>query len=122
MLVWKCIKGIIEALNRYTIDLAKEQIKIVFEQAEKEVQDLHQRTSEGILTAKLNGKPIGQKQGTRLTTKKSVAAKEIILKRNKDFRGSLNDMETMQLAGISRNSFYKYKREIKNSLISSNDK
>ena len=34
---------IIEALNKYTIALAKEQIKVVFDQAEKELQDLHQR-------------------------------------------------------------------------------
>lgn len=42
---------IISALNKYTIDLAKEQIRIVFAQAEKEVKDLHQRTKEGIETA-----------------------------------------------------------------------
>ena len=41
------INNIIDALNKYTIDLAKAQIRITFEQAEKEVQDLHQRISEG---------------------------------------------------------------------------
>lgn len=40
------IKGIIEVLNRYTIALAKEQIRKAFEQAEKEVKDLQQRTRE----------------------------------------------------------------------------
>ena len=50
------INSIIEALNRYTIDLAKEQIRLVFAQAQKEVDDLHQRTAEGLITAKLNGK------------------------------------------------------------------
>ena len=44
---------IIEALNKYSLELAKEQIRIAFEQAEKEVADLHQRTREGMLTAKL---------------------------------------------------------------------
>jgi hypothetical protein len=109
----KFINGIIAALNRYTIDLAKDQIRIVFQQAEKEVVDLHQRTSEGMLTAKLNGKRIGQPQGAKLVTKKSLAAKEIIRKHNLDFDGSLNDEETMKLASISRNSFYKYKRELR---------
>ena len=47
----------------------------VFEQSEKEVQDLHRRTAEGIETARLRGKQIGQKQGTKLTTKKSIEAK-----------------------------------------------
>lgn len=107
------IQGIIDALNRYTIELAKEQIKIVFEQAQKEVNDLHQRTSEGIVTAKINGKQIGLITGTKLTTQKSIRAKEIIRKHSKDFEGTLEDSDVIRLAGISRNSFYKYKREIK---------
>lgn len=45
---------IIDALNTYSLELAKEQIRIAFDQAEKEVKDLHQRTREGIITAKLN--------------------------------------------------------------------
>ena len=107
------IKEIVKALNKYTMELAKEQIKLVFAQAQKEVEDLHQRTSEGIVTAKLNGKRIGTPKGSKLTTKKSIEAKETIRKHSKDFNGSLTDEEVIKLAGISRNSFYKYKREIK---------
>lgn len=110
------INGIIEALNVYTMELAKEQIKLVFMQAEKEVQDLHQRTAEGLITAKLNGKRVGTPKGTKLTTKKSLAAKEIIKKHSIDFSGSLTDEEVIKLAGISRNSFYKYKRELKEEM------
>ena len=44
--------------------LAKEQIRLAFEQSEKEVQDLHQRTKEGMETARRNGKQIGQKKET----------------------------------------------------------
>ena len=107
------IQSIIESLNRYTIDLAKEQIKLVFLQAQKEVDDLHARTAEGLVTARLNGKQIGLKKGTKLTTKKSIAAKEAIKKYSKDFSGSLADADVIKLAGISRNSYYKYKREIR---------
>lgn len=110
------IKNIIEALNSYTMELAKEQIKLVFLQAQKEVEDLHIRTSEGLLTAKLNHKRVGTPKGSKLTTKKSLKAKEIIKKHNKDFCGSLTDEEVIKLAGISRNSFYKYKREIKEEM------
>lgn len=46
---------ILEAVNKYLMELAKEQIRIAFEQAEKEVQDLRQRTKEGIETAGING-------------------------------------------------------------------
>ena len=51
---------ILEGVNKYLMALAKEQIRIAFEQSEKEVEDLHQRTKEGIATARLNGKQIGQ--------------------------------------------------------------
>ena len=103
---------ILEGINRYLMELAKEQIKLSFEQAEKEVTDLHQRTKEGIITARLNGKQIGQKKGAKLTTKKSIAAKEIIRAHLIDFGGTLNNAECQRLAGISRNSFYKYKQEL----------
>lgn len=104
---------ILEGVNRYLLELAKEQIRIAFIQAEKEVQDLHQRTKEGIETARLAGKQIGQRQGARLTTKKSIAAKEQIKRHSKDFGGSLTDAEVIQLTGLARNTYYKYKREIK---------
>ena len=104
---------ILEGVNKYLMALAKEQIKIAFEQSEKEVEDLHQRTREGIETARLNGKQIGLQQGTKLTTKKNITAKEIIRKHSKEFNGTLNDTDVMKLAGLSRNTYYKYKKELK---------
>ena len=104
---------ILEGVNQYLMELAREQIRIAFEQAEKEVSDLHQRTKEGIETARLNGRQIGQRKGTTYETRKAKAAKDIILRHNKSFGGSLTDEETMKQAGISRKSFYKYKRELR---------
>lgn len=104
---------ILDGINKYLMALAKEKIRLAFAQAEKEVQDLHQRTKEGIETARLNGKQIGQRPGIKLTTKKSIKAKEDIIKYSKDFKGSLADVDVMKLIGISKNSFYKYKRELK---------
>lgn len=108
------IDCILEGINKYLLLLAKEQIRLAFEQSEKEVQDLRQRTREGIQSAKLNGKQIGQVQGNHLVTRKSLEAKEIIKKHNRTFGGALNDTETIILAGISRKSFYKYKKELLN--------
>lgn len=104
---------ILEGVNKYLMALAKEQIKLAFQQSEKEVEDLHQRTKEGLETARLNGKQIGQKEGAKLTTKKSVASKEIILKHSKDFNGTLADADVMKLTGLARNTYYKYKKELK---------
>lgn len=103
---------ILEGVNKYLLELAKEQIKLAFSQAEKEVKDLQQRTKEGIETARLNGKKIGISKGTKLTTKKSMYAKAKIQKYSKDFEGTLNDVEVIKLIGVSRNSYYKYKREL----------
>ena len=100
--------------------LAKEQIRLAFEQAEKEVDDLHQRTREGIQTARLNGKQIGQRPGAKLSVKKADPAKEIIMKHNKDFGGQLSNEETWRLAGISKMTFYKYKRELLEKLSEEN--
>lgn len=104
---------ILDGVTRYLMELAKEQIRLAFEQSEKEVSDLRQRTREGIETARLNGRQIGQKSGTKLTTRKSIEAKQIIKKHAKDFGGSLSDSEVMTLANISRNTYYKYKKELK---------
>lgn len=105
-------RAIIEAVNKLLMDLAKQQITTAFEQAEKEVQDLHQRTREGIETARLNGKQIGQKQGAHLTTKKSVEMKARIRQYSKYFDGALSDGDCIKLLGIARNTFYKYKAEM----------
>lgn len=103
---------ILEGINKYLLALAKEQIKLAFIQSEKEVKDLQQRTKEGIQTARLNGKQIGQIKGAKLITKKSIEAKEQIQKYSKDFKGTLKDIEVMKLIGISRNSYYKYKKQL----------
>lgn len=111
---------ILEGINQYLMALAKEQIKIAFEQAEKEVKDLQTRVSEGMKATQQKNKSlpeqeqkqIGQKKGTKLTTKKSVEMKKLILEKSKDFNGSNNDIDCMKLTGLSRNTYYKYKREL----------
>ena len=103
---------ILEGINAYLRELRREQIRIAFEQSEKEVQDLRRRTSEGMLTAKLNGKQIGHPKGTTYETRKAKKAKEFIRKHNKTFGGQLSNEATWKAAGISRGTFYKYKNEL----------
>lgn len=104
---------ILDGINKYLLELAKEQIRLAFEQSEKEVLDLRKRTSEGLKTAKINGKRIGTQKGDKLVTKKSIKSKADIKKYSKDFCGSLSDSEVMKLIGLARNTYYKYKRELK---------
>jgi DNA invertase Pin-like site-specific DNA recombinase len=106
-------KGNISLINNLLMSLAEKQIKSAFEQSEKEVQDLHTRISQGMRESKRSGKKIGLEKGTTLTTEKSIRCKEIIKKHATDFGGTLSDKEVMMLCKISRNSYYKYKRELK---------
>ena len=109
-------KGNIKLINDFILALAEEQIKAAFEQSEKEVTDLHSRISQGMREAKKNGTHIGLPQGTSLTTKKSLDCKAIIKKHSKDFGGTLDDPDVIKLCGCSRNSYYKYKRELKSTI------
>lgn len=111
---------IFKGLNNYFRKLASKQIRIAFDQAEKEVKDLHQRTKEGIQTARLKGKQIGQRTGSTLRVKKKDPAKEIIRKHSITFGGTLHDSDVMTLCHISRNTYYKYKNELKIEELSEN--
>lgn len=108
------VDSILKGVNEYLMLLAKEQIRIAFEQAEKEVTDLQQRTKEGMAVAKANGKRIGRQEGDKVITAKSIEAKKIILKHSKKFNGSLTDKEVMALAKISKATFYGYVKELIN--------
>lgn len=106
------VDSILEGINTYLLALAQQQIKLAFEQSEKEVTDLKQRTREGLKTAKLQGKTLGRKEGSKVITKKSIEKKKEIQKYSKDFNGTLNDIDTMKITELSRNTYYKYKKEL----------
>lgn len=117
---------IFKGLNNYFRKLAQRQIKIAFEQAQKEVDDLHVRTSEGMREAKRRGKQIGQKTGATLLVKKEEPIKKLIMEYSKDFYGNLKDAEVIAVINsktyddgnekkkltLCRNTYYKYKREL----------
>lgn len=106
------VNSIMSAVNKFMMNKVESDIYQAFEQSQKEVEYLHQRTKEGIEIARLQGRQIGLPKGTKIITKKSLAAKEVIRKHNKDFGGSLSNEETWQLARISKMTFYKYKKEL----------
>ena len=103
----------IDATNKVLRLLAKKQIELAFEQAQKEVDDLHQRTAEGIETARRSGKRIGTQKGAKLNVKKKAPALKIIAANAKEFGGTLTDTQCAAAAGVSRKTFYKYKNEIR---------
>ena len=100
---------IFKGLNNYFRKLAERQIRIAFEQAEKEVIDLRQRVKEGIAKS---DKKQGIEPGTKLTTNKSITMKEKMKRQLKDFGGTESDKQFMEDNKIARNTFYKYKKQI----------
>ena len=110
------IDKILEGVNAFLEELAKEQIEIAFQQSEKEVMDLRQRTKEGLITAKANGKQVGRVVGSKIETKKAIENKAKIIKLSKSFNGTLKDTEVLELLNIDRGTYYRYKKQIKEEL------
>lgn len=112
------VNGIMEQVATYITKLAEKQIKLAFHQSQKEVDDLKQRTSEGMEQAKKRGSQIGRKKGSTIVTQKSLEVKKLIVQYHKLFNGNLNDIDCIDLikgriGKLSRNTFYKYKSELK---------
>ena len=103
---------IIDGINKYLMELAREQIRLAFIRAQQEVDLLRDRTIEGIREAHIRGSISGHKQGTTYETKKAKECKQIILKHCIDFGGSLKDVDVIKLCGCARGSYYKYKKEL----------
>lgn len=113
----KLISDIMDAVNDFMRELAKQQIIECFKQAQKEVDDLHQRTKEGIKTARAHGKQIGAVKGRKQKSAISDNIKEIIKSKHKDFNGKMNDAEIIAyikgtVGHCARNTYYKCKREL----------
>lgn len=138
----------IEATNKVLMILAKRQIVIAFQQAEKERQDICKRVTDGMAAKKREAAKRGEVvtygaiPGKKLNVKKEAALKALIRKHNRDFDGDLSDSETLsvingkdriELEGgteikphvgltddgnpraryLSRNTYYAYKRQMK---------
>lgn len=104
---------ILAGVEKFLLTLAKKQVELAFEQAEKEVADLQQRTREGIVTAKLAGKSVGRTQGAHIVTQKSIDCKKVIRDLSKMFGGPMKDKDLIKLLSIDKNTYYRYKAQLK---------
>lgn len=109
----KFINAIMDAIKQYQLDLAEKQIQLAFEQSEKEVTDNHSRVKEGMAASGAGRKISKARTGSKYETKKAKDAKETILRLGKGFLGKLTDAEMMKQTGITHNSLYKYKTELR---------
>ena len=74
---------------------------------EKEYQKKH------VFSATRNGNRVGVKEGTRIITKKSLETKKIIEARSREFNGNETDESILKDLNISRNTYFKYKKELR---------
>ena len=154
------ISSIMDALNKFMMEKVKSDIKKAFEKSQSEVDNNSRRTIKGIQAKQKRNEELkikypetymdhpdytqfGHIKGSTLTVKKERAIKQLIAEFNKDFNGSLSDVETIALINgmeeiktpdgisitphigmtknnnqkcrfINRATFYKYKREMRN--------
>lgn len=101
---------LIKGLNEYLMRLARRQVVLAFEQAEKERKDICKRVKDGM---KASGNMGGRKQGFTYTSDKVKAARAQIEKHAKEFGGTLKDTELLEMTHISRDTLYRLKREIR---------
>lgn len=120
------INKVLDALHTFTMDVVREQIQHSFDNAQSERDHLVERIKSGMSKKDENGNTPGDKiassrQGKTFTTKKELESREKIRKYSKDFDGHNTDAECMKLIGISRGSFYKYKKALWNETHSAPD-
>ena len=108
---------ILQGINQYLLLLAERQIALAFGQAQKEVDDLRQRTKEGIETARRSGKTIGRPAGSTYISTKERKMLPVIMRTSRDFNGQNSDAEVIAITGLSKNTYYKYKRLLRAKLI-----
>lgn len=109
----KMINTILGAIKEYQTALAKRQIEIAFQQAQKEAQDTQTKVREGMAASGAAAKISETRTGKTYTTAKERQAKRKILEHSKTFGGSLNDNDCMHLCGVSLATYYKYKKEVR---------
>jgi len=111
------IDYILEGVNKFLLALAKEQIKVAFDQAEKEVLDLRKRTRDGMRAKNAGDKISKSRTGKTYIPQRYLKSKDKIKAYSKEFDGKLLDLEVMKLIGVnSRNTFSKYKEMLREEL------
>ncbi len=109
------INGILDLVADFEKENLKDNIRLAFQQAEHERLFLIKRVTEGKSRSE---KPQGRPEGSHnIKNDKAELIKKIIMKQSKDFDGKFSDAKIMKeyLQGVARNTYYKYKKELKES-------
>lgn len=104
---------ILNGINEYLKILAKEQIEIAFDQAQKEVDDLHSRITEGMRVSNAGEKIAEARRGKKFPRANNEKIANTIRLYSRDFEGTLIDKDVMKLAGCSIATYYRIKKELR---------
>lgn len=91
---------------------AAAQIRITHELTLQKAKRTGDRIRDSLIQAQADGNHIGRPYGARADQKKAVIAKQKIWELSADFQGTLSDPELLELVGVARNTFYKYKKQL----------
>ena len=105
-------------INNLLMEIAKKDVILAFEQAQKERDDLSRRTKEGMKASEALGKDGSiskARTGKRYETAKSAEVKAEIRRYSRDFNGEMTDAELLRLMGskISKAQYYRIKKQMK---------
>ena len=104
----KCVNGILDCLNEFINSKVKDDIVKAFEQAQKEVQDLHERTKDGMKASGAADKIRQARKGQTYTTIKELKTRVSMLECLKPFGGQQSIAKFAADRGLSRVTVYKY--------------
>lgn len=108
----KCINGILDCLNEFINSKVQDDIVKAFEQAQKEVDDLHKRTSDGMKASGAAEKISKARKGNIFTTAKELNTRISMLECLKEFGGQQTIARFAKDRGLSRVTVYKYRDNI----------
>ena len=112
--VGETFEPLIQGIKKTLKNIISGQIKIGFEQSEKEVTDLSKRTKEALAVLKKNGKRLGRPERRIPETIKKDIIENYILSRKKKGK------DFMEVYKISKPTFYIWLREIKGEMGNDN--
>lgn len=110
------------AISEALSHLLGAQVKSILEKSWEDLQQHRGQMRENYKQARLQEKQDGQPVTKKYESRKSFMVKELIRRYNQNYDGSMNDVATMEqirneMGTISRNTYYKYKKELANEMI-----
>jgi len=108
----KLVNDILDCLNEFINSKVKDDIVKAFEQAQKEVQDLHERTKDGMKASGAADKIRQARKGQTYTTLKELETRVSMLQCLKEYGSQQNIAKFAKDRGLSRVTVYKYRDAI----------